>query len=119
MIVTTANDAFDLYRGAQSMQDVSIALATAFTSVDDLGCQVWVLLDEHAWFYGFPAVGAGGESDGDRPSRGTPERATLDWRHEVVNHPDWFEADLFHHTEAGNAAFAARMADTVATCPGF
>ena len=118
VIVTTANDAFDLYRGGQSMQDVSIAVATAFSSVDNLGCQVWVLLDEHAWFYGFPQwAPVVNQIVIDRAAE-HPNARLIDWRHEVVNHPDWFEADLFHHTAAGNTAFAARMADTVATCPG-
>ena len=119
VVVTTANDAFDLYRGAQSLQDVSIALDTAFTSVDGLGCQVWVLLDEHAWFYGFPQWAPVVNQMVIDRAAAHPNVRLLDWRHEVVNHPDWFEADLFHHTDAGNTAFAAHLADTVATCPGF
>jgi hypothetical protein len=119
VIITTANDAFDLYRGAQSLQDVSIALDTALSSVDNLGCQVWMLIDEHAWFYGFPQWGPVVNQMVIDRAAAHPNVRLLDWRHEVVNHPDWFEADLFHHTDAGNAAFAARLADTIATCPGF
>lgn len=117
VIVTTANDAFDLSRGAQSVQDVSTALKTAFDSVGGLGCQVWVLLDEHAWFYGFPQWGPVVNQVVLDQAAAHPNARLLDWRHQVLDHPDWFQADLFHHTDAGNTAFAAQLAGTVATCP--
>lgn len=115
--VTTANDAFDLHRGAQNLQDVTIAINTAVASIDQLGCQVWVLLDEHAWFYGFPEWAPVVNQMVLDQAAAHPNVRVLDWRHQVVNHPDWFQADLFHHTDAGNTAFATKLADTVATCP--
>jgi hypothetical protein len=118
VLVTTANDAFDLHRGMQSIQDVQTALDIAFESVDDLPCVVWTLLNEHAWFYGFPQWAPVVNQMVMQRAAAHPNVRLLDWRHEVLAHPGWFQADLFHHTAAGNTAFAARMAATVATCPG-
>jgi hypothetical protein len=117
VLVTTANDAFDLYRGAQSTQEIAATLDAAFTRVDNVTCVVWTLLNEHAWFYGFPQWAPLLNQMVVQRAAAHPNVRLLDWRHEVLNHPDWFEADLFHHTAAGNTAFAARMASTVASCP--
>jgi hypothetical protein len=119
VLITTANDAFDLQRGLQSLADVATALDTAFNSIDNVPCVVWTLLDEHAWFYGFPQWAPWVNMFVIQRASAHPNVRLLDWRHEVVTHPEWFQADLFHHTPAGNAAFADRMAATLATCPGF
>jgi hypothetical protein len=107
-----------LSRGAQSTQEVAATLDAAFSRVDNVTCVVWTLLNEHAWFYGFPQWAPIVNQMVAQRAGVHPNVRLLDWRHEVVHHPEWFETDLFHHTAAGNAAFAARMASTIATCPG-
>jgi hypothetical protein len=119
VLVTIANDAFDLHRGAQTAGEVAATLDQAFTSTDNIGCVVWVLLNEHAWFYGFPQWAPVVNQMVIERAAAHPNVRLLDWRHQVVHHPSWFQTDLFHHTPAGNTAFAAQMAATVATCPGF
>jgi hypothetical protein len=119
VLVTTANDAFDLHRGAQTAAQVASTIDRAMVSTDKLSCVVWVLLNEHAWFYGFPQwAPVVNQMVMQRAPAHTNVRL-LDWRHQVVFHPEWFQADLFHHTPAGNANFAAQMTAAVSGCPGF
>lgn len=117
VVVTTANDAFDLYRGIISFPDEARALDDAFGALDGVPCSVWVLLNEHASFYGFPQWAPVVNSMVVSRASGRPHVRLLDWRHTVVSHPEWFQADQFHHTDAGNRAFADAVRDTLATCP--
>jgi hypothetical protein len=117
VIISTANDAFELYEGARSVDDVAASLDRAFSAVDNLPCQVWMLLDEHAWFYGFPQWAPVVNTLVIYRALHHPNVRLLDWRDQVLYHPDWFQPDLFHHTDSGNAAFASALADTLATCP--
>lgn len=119
VLVTTANDAFDLHRGAQSVSEVAATIDKAMTSTKALGCVVWVLLNEHAWFYGFPQWAPVVNQMVLEGAARHPNVRILDWRHQVVFHPTWFQSDLFHHTALGNANFASQMTTAVAGCPGF
>lgn len=119
VMVTTANDAYDMFRGAQRVDEVIDALDRAFAGSRELGCVVWVLLNEHAPFYGFPTWAPWVNLWVAQRAASNPNVRLLDWRHQVVNHPTWFQADRFHHTSSGNAAFATALSDTISTCPGF
>lgn len=115
--VTLANDAFDLHRGLLTATDEARALDEAFGALQGVPCVVWVLLNEHATFYGFPQWAPVVNSMVVARASGRPNVRLLDWRHQVVAHPEWFQADQFHHTPAGDLAFAAAIRDTLATCP--
>lgn len=119
VLVTTANDMFDLHRGTQSLQEVSSALDKAFASTANTSCVVWVLHNAQAAFYGFPQWAPVVNQMVIQSAAAHANVRLLDWRNEVTLHPNWFKPDLLHHTAAGSTAFAARMGDTIATCPGF
>jgi hypothetical protein len=119
VVVTTANDAFDMFRGAQRVDEVLAAFDQALYTTRNLNCVVWILLNEHAPFYGFPQWAPWVNLWVAQRAASHANVQLLDWRHEVVNHPSWFQLDRFHHTAAGNVAFAARIVSTVSSCPGF
>jgi hypothetical protein len=118
VVVTTANDAFDLYRGLISSSQQAAVLDEAFGALDGVPCSVWVLLNEHASFYGFPQWAPVVNSMVMARASVRPHVRLLDWRDAVLDHPEWFQSDRFHHTDAGNRAFADAIRNTLATCPG-
>lgn len=94
-------------------------MAAAAAELDDAVCQVWLTVNETgaalrdipyssrtAWF-------------NDELARMTAEHPNMvlwDWNGASAGHPGYLVADHVHHTDAGNLAYAATLADAAGAC---